>query len=1331
MYNNREIISNVLNQTVVGTTLKKDSIIYSKPTIIKTSGITSSLDSAPEGDQTYTFGQANQQMIIAGGANHCVFIGGNSGVSSTSLNVTSVQYGTISVGMRITGTGITGGTIITSVPSGATGSYTMSIANAVANSTVISGFGGNFAYSYDAITWNQIRLSIFDICYSIGFNGNMWIAVGQRVSPSSNTIAYSYNGINWTSLTVSGSIFTTSGRKIVWNGELWVAVGSHSTASNNIIYSYDGLNWTGVSTTIFGGTAYDICWSGTRFVAVGTTSSGGLNTIAYSNDGISWTGLGVTIFSVSGRGVCWSGTRFIAVGEGSTNTIAFSNDGISWTGVGKLLLNTICNSVSWNGDKFIACGQHLATITASITAATASSPSILNVTAVSGGPITLNMLITGTSVTAGTRIYSFGSGIGGVGTYYLTLSSTVASSTLGGYGPTIISSTDGLNWSNIETSQSQIFATSWVGNRWITSITWVGNRWISGSNSIFTFTGGTGGVSSTTLAVTVISQPIYVGTIITGTGISAGTTITAVPATGLIGNYTMSTANTIAAGTIITGIDINSASYSVDGENWIGLGRRVLTQCFTICNNNIKPNTITYQKSIVIAVGRGGNTIVYSHDNGVTWSNVGVSSPFSTAVYGICFNGNVWVAVGGLGGNNTIGYSYDGIVWTGLDITIFSSFGNSVKWNGDMFVALGNGTNSIAYSYDGIYWTGVQNSTNIFITGNSLTWTGKKWVAVGNGTFSIAYSSDGKNWTGVQNSLSIFSIQGNDIVWNGSRLVSVGSGGNTIAYSDDGGNTWFGLGTSSFTIGNGVDWNQGTFVAVGKTGNSGPICYSYDGITWISINSLSQPFGAGNGRKVKWCRNRWVSVGGTQSVSNTVSIAYSLDAINWTTAQNMFTYSAYDLFWNSNLGSNYIQHPIIVAGDISTCLNTLVYSGDGGLTWQGLGKTIFSTACYTIFWNGNIWLVGGTGTNSLAYSYDGLNFIGLGVETQTNPFLICRNVFYNGSIWVGVGSNSSTGIIAYSYDGINWITASTTIFTTAGFKSYWNGVSWISVGSSNFGLIGSIAYSNDGISWSAGTSPLQGPLYTVIWANSLWLIGGENGGLVYSSDGTNWTTVSPSPLTSSIQEISWNGKRFVMVGSGTGATAAYSNNGTTWTTITNIFSGVGRGICWDGKKWIAGGREKCTFNVTSISGTTLTVSSVISGNIMIGMTISGTGITAGTTIISGSGLIWTVSISYATPIGTITDVTGNTGSIYYSYDGIVWTLSSSNIFSSPNSGSDIGSRAGAVASNSRIGPVIFDSQLVLNKNGYGLNSQLDLFSDIYYNTGYTNLTTTIKSSGLD
>ena len=60
--------------------------------------------------------------------------------------------------------------------------------------------------------------------------------------------------------------------------------------------------------------------------------------------------------------------------------------------------------------------------------------------------------------------------------------------------------------------------------------------------------------------------------------------------------------------------------------------------------------------------------------------------------------------------------------------------------------------------------------------------------------------------------------------------------------------------------------------------------------------------------------------------------------------------------------------------------------------------------------------------------------------------------------------------------------------------------------------------------------------------------------------------------------------------------------------------------------------------IGSISGTALTVSSVTSGTIAIGQTLTGTGVTAGTTITAGSGLSWTVSASQT--VGPIT-INGN------------------------------------------------------------------------------------------
>lgn len=60
----------------------------------------------------------------------------------------------------------------------------------------------------------------------------------------------------------------------------------------------------------------------------------------------------------------------------------------------------------------------------------------------------------------------------------------------------------------------------------------------------------------------------------------------------------------------------------------------------------------------------------------------------------------------------------------------------------------------------------------------------------------------------------------------------------------------------------------------------------------------------------------------------------------------------------------------------------------------------------------------------------------------------------------------------------------------------------------------------------------------------------------------------------------------------------------------------------------------------AISGTTLTVSSVTSGQVQVGQTLSGSNVTAGTTVVSGAGSSWVVSASQtvsSTPItATIT-----------------------------------------------------------------------------------------------
>jgi hypothetical protein len=93
-----------------------------------------------------------------------------------------------------------------------------------------------------------------------------------------------------------------------------------------------------------------------------------------------------------------------------------------------------------------------------------------------------------------------------------------------------------------------------------------------------------------------------------------------------------------------------------------------------------------------------------------------------------------------------------------------------------------------------------------------------------------------------------------------------------------------------------------------------------------------------------------------------------------------------------------------------------------------------------VVWNGSLWVAGGQGTNTLAYSTDGITW---SASTNGNSIFITSGstnaevdgIAWNGSLWVAIGyknlsgsTNSPAG--AYSYDGINWFSSSN--FSTFG-----------------------------------------------------------------------------------------------------------------------------------------------------------------------------------------------------------------------------------------------------------------------------------------------------------
>ena len=171
------------------------------------------------------------------------------------------------------------------------------------------------------------------------------VAVGTGTA---NTFGYSdNNGVTWVGLGVG--IFSTSGNAVCWSGSRFVAVGA---GTNSIAWSNDGVTWVGAGITILTTAGNGVAWNGTRFVAVGL----GTNCIAYSQDAITWAGIALSgsTFSIQGNAIAWNGTRFAAAGEG-TNTLLYSLEGVTWY-VATNTLTTRASSVCWNGTKFLAGG---------------------------------------------------------------------------------------------------------------------------------------------------------------------------------------------------------------------------------------------------------------------------------------------------------------------------------------------------------------------------------------------------------------------------------------------------------------------------------------------------------------------------------------------------------------------------------------------------------------------------------------------------------------------------------------------------------------------------------------------------------------------------------------------------------------------------------------------------------------------------------------------------------------------------------------------------------------------------------------------------------------
>jgi hypothetical protein len=563
----------------------------------------------------------------------------------------------------------------------------------------------------------------------------------------------------------------------------------------------------------------------------------------------------------------------------------------------------------------------------------------------------------------------------------------------------------------------------------------------------------------------------------------------------------------------------------------------------------------------------------YSRDGGATWTE---NPALSSSPRAVAFNGKQYIFANLANGFSYVSNSIRVANPTKINIGDLSA--NTIQWNGSYWL-MGGERSYLLKSADGFNWRKIQFAGGFVC--NGLTWSGARWVASGvvsSTTPSLSYSSDGVNWT----ASTSLSMGGGDVQWNGSYFLCGGLTNTTICISSDG-ITW-----TSQTIGSngaikGIAWSGKSWVVVTSPSSlSTPgILYSGDGYNWTTTATTGYSYKA-----VVWAGTNFVAV------TSDGNALYSYDGQNWQVGTGSGLFGG-NLSWTkSDCAIFRTRQPSIVGG--TGTQNTLLYSPDG-VTYRGLGKSVFTTSCRSVAWNGDIWVAGGEGANTLAYSYDGKTWTGLGNSIFSAG---CYKVVSNGTVWVAMGAGSNT--IATSTDGMNWFGLGTSVFDGSGVGVDWNGIQWLAVGN---GSTNTLATSSDPMaqSWTPlGKTVFSSGMRCVKWMLGAWFVGADASTIASSLDGATWNQISTS-LNSSCRSISWNGREAIATGSGTANTIA-SADGVTWTAVSTSGISSGFGVEWNGTMWVITGSGTSTINtaVNSSDGAFSNVSNLLTQGYCVG-----------------------------------------------------------------------------------------------------------------------------------
>jgi hypothetical protein len=355
--------------------------------------------------------------------------------------------------------------------------------------------------------------------------------------------------------------------------------------------------------------------------------------------------------------------------------------------------------------------------------------------------------------------------------------------------------------------------------------------------------------------------------------------------------------------------------------------------------------SMAYGNNMWLALPNGSQTLAKTTD-GVTWTSL--TLPYVTgggAWQSIAFGRGYWVIIVS-GGTRALYSNSDGQQWKTSVLPSNVSWSRVTYGNG-LFVAVSAQAGAMAWSDDnGKTWTASTAASQSYVC-----------LAYGNGIFlamssdtggQYARSTDGKNWTALSTPVvgaTTVWQQWSDIAYGNGRFVVIGNGAATgpIKYSFDG-ITWYST-PKNYNVDK-ISYGQGIFVAL-SIGNN--IAYtSEDGLAWTQQTvSASQYSAISFGYASTTYKGTFVVTGN----SNVSSVIYAGAKTKARPIVGTGVMSSLNIF---EPGSNYATAPTITITDPNntTFVSSSVRFGTAGVLAsptfynRGLGYTYSSTVVY-------------------------------------------------------------------------------------------------------------------------------------------------------------------------------------------------------------------------------------------------------------------------------------------------------------------------------------------------------------------------------------------------